>query len=181
MRINLQYFGGRGSSSHRGGASRSHNGGGLAKLEGSPKQVKWANDIRKGMFERLQAFDKLGKSVVERYKKRKSLSDKEKGQLNRDANKLIHEGNLFRSISHVGPEHSKEDPRKGLGLAKPNANWFGSKEDFASYLDDAKYNSQSYNDHSYDGRTIKKLLQFAAKEVWPQSWRKLGPIPCGSV
>lgn len=40
MKIDLQYFGGRGSSSHRGGTSSSRSGGELAKLEGSPKQVK---------------------------------------------------------------------------------------------------------------------------------------------
>lgn len=50
MKIDLQYFGGRGSSSHRGGASSGHSGGGLAKLDGSPKQVKWANDIRSAML-----------------------------------------------------------------------------------------------------------------------------------
>lgn len=50
MGINLQYFGGRGSSSHRGGTSSSRSGRELAELEGSPKQVKWANDIRSSMM-----------------------------------------------------------------------------------------------------------------------------------
>lgn len=71
MKIDLQYFGGRGSSSHRGGASSGHSGGGLAKLDGSPKQIKWANDIRSAMLKQADFMlhaDKHTSSEDERRK-----------------------------------------------------------------------------------------------------------------
>ena len=77
MEINLQYFGGRGSSSHRGGTSNSRSGGGLAKLEGSPKQVKWANDIRSSMLKQADFMAHADKHTSAEDEKRKAqIGDK---------------------------------------------------------------------------------------------------------
>ena len=72
MEINLQYFGGRGSSSHRGGTSSSRSGGELAKLEGSPKQVKWANDIRSSMMKQADFMAHADKHTSAEDEKRKA-------------------------------------------------------------------------------------------------------------
>lgn len=72
MKIDLQYFGGRGSSSYRGGTSNSRSGGKLAKLEGSPKQVKWANDIRSSLLKQADFMLHADKHTSEEDEKRKA-------------------------------------------------------------------------------------------------------------
>lgn len=72
MKIDLQFFGGRGSSSYRGGTSSSRSGGKLAKLEGSPKQVKWANDIRSSMLKQADFMMHADKHTSAEDEKRKT-------------------------------------------------------------------------------------------------------------
>lgn len=72
MKIDLQFFGGRGSSSYRGGTSSSRSGGKLAKLEGSPKQVKWAKDIRSSMLKQADFMMHADKHTSAEDEKRKT-------------------------------------------------------------------------------------------------------------
>ena len=76
MELDLQFFGGRGASSHRSGSKSGGSGGNLDKLklptlEGSAKQIAWAKDIWKGAVGDLAAFDK----EVKEYRKLKRKSE----------------------------------------------------------------------------------------------------------
>lgn len=67
MRVDLQYFGGRGAGSSRGGAGGSiSNKVSLPKLEGTEKQVAWAKDIRDRAVQRLHDYES---GQLERYDK----------------------------------------------------------------------------------------------------------------
>lgn len=58
MRVDLQYFGGRGASSSRKGAGGSSSKkASLPELEGSEKQKAWAKDIREQTINKLHDYE----------------------------------------------------------------------------------------------------------------------------
>lgn len=117
MELDLQFFGGRGASSHRSGSKSGGSGGSLDKLklptlEGSAKQIAWAKDIRKealgSLKEYQKAVNKFNVDVKKEHqllngahglssgeKKRLATLRKEKGKIDLRQEKLFADGKFL--------------------------------------------------------------------------------------
>lgn len=159
MELDLQFFGGRGASSHRSGSKSGGSGGSLDKfklptLEGSVKQIAWAKDIWKGAVGDLAAFDKEVKEYRElKRKSESSLSSTDMAKIRQFEKKTLpHQISIWDKLGYVAPFVDPDGHKGGNGVA---AITYGN-----SFFDVFKTN-KSFN------RTISDAREYASTNGMP--------------